>query len=69
MMKIMCSYFFSEHPNRPDKNLNLCAQFSGGDRYKLFCGPMFVLGLILTLLDPGEIPPVSCFFSDNSLMY
>ena len=30
-----------------------CAQFSGADGYKLFCGPMFVPVLTSTLLDPG----------------
>ena len=44
-------FLFSEHPIKINKNLNF-AQFSGADRYILFCGPMFVPALILTLLDP-----------------
>ena len=45
-------FLFPEHSIKLDKNLNLYS-LSGADRYKLFCGTMFVPALILTLLDRG----------------
>ena len=65
MMKIML-YFHFQNTLKINKNLNF-AQFSGADWYILFCGPMFVPALILTLLDPrGYIQPLLCFFVNSS---